>query len=172
MGDARTSITCMFSGALLLLTDSLCVYLRPFSSSPLRDTSFTAEKRRADPRTFDRTYNPRKRRHLPILLLQTIETRRPVQNQPDSAKFLRISRIPTNQQDYRESARFIRTEQISESGRLSPTAFPSSSHISPRLPTARSSAAVASSVIKRHIGLSRVRVGITVGPRPHFTDCS
>ena len=131
---------CMFSGALLLLTDSLCVYLCPFSNGPLRDTSFTEEKRRADPRTFDRTYKPRKRRHLPILLLQTNETRRPVQNQPDSAGFFRISRIPPNQQDYIESARFLRIEQTlvwTRGLRIQQTfahGFTSSSHISHSYP--------------------------------------
>ena len=168
----------MFSGALLLLTDSLCVYLRPFFSGSLRDTSFTTGKRRADPRTFDRTYKPRKRRHLPILLPQTNETRRPVQNQPDSAGFFRISRIPPNQQDYSESAKFLRIEQTlvrTRGLRIQQTFAHGFFVIESHLPTAihsRELSRVASSVIKRHIGLSRVRVGIIVGPGPHFIDRS
>ena len=119
----------MFSGALLLLTDSLCVYLRPFFGGPFRETSFTAGKRRAHPGIFDRYQNREKPASLSFLLPQQEEERR-LSNQQDSldsARFSRISKIPSNQQDYLESARFLESDRLSlglaapESGRHSPT---------------------------------------------------
>ena len=119
----------MFSGALLLLTDSLCVYPRLFFGEPFRETSFTAGKRPVRPRTFDLRYNRESRHLTPILLLPIEEERRLITNQPDSARFSRISKIPANQQDSPEPARFSQIGQTpslgfaaSESSRHSPTA--------------------------------------------------
>ena len=168
----------MFSGTLLLLTNSLCVYLRPFCGGSLRDTLFTTGKRRADPRTFDRTYNPQNAGISLILLPQTEEARRPVKNQPDLARFSRINKIPSNQQDYPESARFLRIGQTlsrTRGLRIQQTFAHGFSVIESHLPTAihsRELSRVASSVIKRHIGLSRVCGESLVGPGPLLIDCS
>ena len=72
---------------------------------------------------------PRKAGISLILLPQKEEERRLIRNQPDSARFSRISKIPSNQQDSPEPARFSRIGQTpslgfaaSESSRHSPTA--------------------------------------------------
>ena len=94
--------------------------------------------------------------------------------QPDSSEsagFPRTSKIIPNQQDSFESDRLSLGLAASESSRHSPTA----SHHRATSPTAihsRGLSRVASSAIKRHIGLSRVRGESIVGPRPLFIDCS
>ena len=139
----------MFSGALLLLTDSLCVYPRPVLRQTFRETLFAAGKRPVHPRTFDLTYN-RENRHLIIIPLP--KRRRLITNQPDSAKFFQISKIPSNQQDSPEPARFSRIGQTpslgfaaSESSRHSPTA---SRH---RAISLHSSPQLRDSVVSRHL---------------------
>ena len=127
--DATTCTTCMFSGALLLLTDSLCVYPRLFFDGLFRETLFAAGKRPVYPRTFDLTYN-RESRHLNIILLP--KRRHLITNQPDptvSARFSQISKILSNQQDSPEPARFSQIGQTpslaisaTESSGYSPTA--------------------------------------------------
>ena len=105
-GDARTCTICMFSGALLLLTDSLCVYPCLFCDGPFRETLFAAGKRPVHPRTFDLTYNrekPASHDHSPA------PDRRRKTSHNESA---RLSKILSNQQDSREPARFSRTSKI------------------------------------------------------------
>ena len=117
----------MFSGALLLLTDSLCVYLRPFFGGPFRETSFTTGKRRAHPGTFDREQNRKKPASLSFSCLN--KKKEDVssgisptqQNSLESARFPRTSKITSNQQDSFESDRLSLGLAAPESGRHSPT---------------------------------------------------
>ena len=168
----------MFSGALLLLTDLLCVYLRPFFGGPFRETSFTTGKRRAHPGTFG--IKPQK---AGISLIPPASTRRRKTSH-------RISKIPSTQQDSLESARFPRTSKITSNQQdsfeldrlsLSGSLLPNPADIRPRLhaiethlPTAIHSqrlSHVESSVIEGHIGLSRVCGESVVGLRPLLIDC-
>ena len=86
-----------------------------------------------------------------ILLPHQEEGRRLIKNQLDSARFSRISKIPSNQQDYLESARFLRIGQTlsrTRGFRIQQTfahGFTPSSHISPQLSTAGDSA------VSRHL---------------------
>ena len=169
----------MFSGALLLLTDSLCVYPRPVLRRTFRETSFAAGKRPVHPRMFDLTFNRESRHLASILLLLLKEERRLITNQPDSARFSQISRILPNQQDSPEPARFSRIGQTpslripaSESSGHSATAsihraislhsFPQlrDSVVSPHPPSRDSSGSFG------FVGIDRV------GPGPLFIDCS
>ena len=132
----------------------------------------------AHTRTFDLRYNRESRHLTPILLLPTKEERRLITNQPDSARFSRISKIPANQQDSPEPARFSQIGQTPSricGLRIQQTlahGFTSSSHLSPQLPTARDS------VVSRHLSSrdSSDFLGFVgyhcVGPGPLFIDCS
>ena len=116
-----------------------------------------------------------------ISLILLLPTRRRKTSHKESA---RLSKILSNQQDSLEPARLPqiskipsnRTDSLSDSRPPNPADIRPRLHvIEPYLPTAihsRGLSRVASSVIKRHIGLSRVRVESLVGPGPLFIDCS
>ena len=147
----------MFSGALLLLTDSLCVYPRLFCDGPFRETSFAAGKRPVHPRTFDLTYNRESRHLIIILLLLLEEERRLITNQPDSARFSQISKILPNQQDSLESARLPLSRFQPRNPADTRPRLPS---IEPSPSTASHSLGTRSCRLIRHQGTSRALSGL------------
>ena len=116
-----------------------------------------------------------------ISLILLPPTRRRKTSREESA---RLSIILSNQQDSLEPARLSRISKIpsNRTDSLSDSRPPNPADIRPRLhviepylPTAihsRGLSRVASSVIKRHIRLSRVCGESLVGPGPLFINCS
>ena len=157
----------MFSGALLFLIDSLCVYPRLFFDGLFRETSFAAGKRPVHPRTFDLTYNRESRHLIIILLLLPKEERRLITNQPDSARFSRISKILPNQQDSLKSARLPLSRFQPRNPADTRPRLPS---IEPSPSTATHSLGSRPCRLIRHQGTSRALSGLwaidRAGPRP------
>ena len=131
-------------------------------SSPCSSTGFSRDFVRCRETTGSPSNIPsynRESRHLAsILLLQLKEERRLITNQPDSARFSQISRIPPNQQDSPEPARFSRIGQTLIS----------------RIPASESSGHSATASIHRAISLHsfpQLRDSV-VSPHPPSRDSS
>ena len=153
---------------------SSSVLRRPFSRDFVHHRETTSS-----PWNIRRLTKPRK---AGISLIPPASTRRR-KTSLESARFPRLSKIFSNQQDSLEPARLPRISKIpsNRTDSLSGSLLPNPADIRPRLhtiethlPTAvhsRRLSRVASSVIEGHIGLSRVRGESVVGLRPLLIDC-
>ena len=171
IGDATPGSTCMFPGTLLCRIDSQLVSPHPLYNGLFRDTSPGAAKSPDFARTFVWIYN----REKPALHHHSPSKK----TSQRISRTLIISKIPSNQQVLRESARFFRIGKItpnqpdSRTRRIRATASLPSSH-RPLQPATASGSQPCSSIHRRRTlqtssGLWAVD---PVGPEPLFSDPS
>ena len=145
IGDATPGSTCMFPGTLPRRLDSQRVSPHPLYNGLIRDTSPGAAKSPDFARTFVWIYNPR---NAGIIIIPHRRRRLRV------SRTLIISKIPSNQQVLRESARFLRIGKItpnqpdSRTRRIRATASLPSSHC-PLQPATASGSQPCSSIHRR-----------------------